>query len=325
MHSIVKTAKKYVEKGYSVIPITKDKNPSIQSWGQYMYTPISLSIVEDVFGPAWGIALLMGGKNHLTAIDVDLKYDLTNTLWNRLQEEIGEELLSKMWINKTMNGGYHLVFSCSKTEGNQKLAARYTTDIEKIETFQQELDKGSLAEVALKAGYSDTTRVLIETRGHGGYILIAPSPGYQTISGKIQSITTEEYDFVLDTCRKFNTYIKPTKNYSIDKFKKDSGSASDILASFNKTADVVSILEGYGWTQVGQDGTRIKLKRPGRSMSKDSGWFDIENRIFWVFSTSTSFKVCEGYSAVDVILTLKNDSDDSYTISSLIKELTDET
>ena len=318
MHSIVKTAKKYIEKGYSVIPITKDKNPSIQSWGQYMYTPISLSIVEDVFGPAWGIALLMGGKNHLTAIDVDLKYDLTNTLWNRLQEEIGEELLSKMWINKTMNGGYHLVFSCSKTEGNQKLAARHTTDIEKIETFQQELDKGSPAEVALKAGYSDTTRVLIETRGHGGYILIAPSPGYQTISGKIQSITTEEYDFVLDTCRKFNTYIKPVRNYAISKLERDKG--SDILSSFNKSADVVKILEDFGWSQVGVEGTRIKMKRPGNVSSKDSGWFDTDSRIFWVFSTSTSFKENSGYSAVDVLLQLKYDGDNS-RLNELYREL----
>lgn len=318
MHSIVKTAKKYIEKGYSVIPITKDKNPSIQSWGQYMYTPISLSLVEDVFGPAWGIALLMGGKNHLTAIDVDSKYDLTNTLWDRLQEEIAEELLSKMWINKTMNGGFHLVFSCSKTEGNQKLAARSTTDTEKIETFQQEVDKGSPAEVALKAGYSDTTRVLIETRGLGGYILIPPSPGYETIRGKIQTLTTEEYDFVLDTCRSFNEYIKPVRNYAISKLERDKG--SDILASFNKSADVVKILEDFGWSQVGVEGTRIKMKRPGNVSSKDSGWFDTENRIFWVFSTSTSFRANESYTAVDVLLELRYNGDNS-RLHELYREL----
>ncbi len=309
MHSIVKTAKKYIERDYSVIPITKDKNPSIQSWGQYLYNPISLSIVEDVFGPAWGLALLMGGKNHLTAIDVDLKYDLTNTLWDRLQEEIGEELLSKMWINKTMNGGYHLVFSCSKTEGNQKLAARHTTDAEKIETFQQEIDKGSPAEVALKAGFSDTTRVLIETRGHGGYICIPPTPGYEHIYGKLQEITPEEYTTLIEICYSFNEYIKPVKNYALSKLERDKG--KDILATFNKDADVVKILEDFGWSQVGVDGTRIKMKRPGNVSSKDSGWFDTNSHIFYVFSTSTSFRANEGYSAVDVLLELRYDGDNS--------------
>ncbi len=306
---IIKIAKKYIINNYSVIPITQHKNPAISEWGKYLYNPMPIHDVDRLFKNSWGLALLMGGKKSLTAIDIDSKYDLTNTLWDRLQCAIGDDLLNKMWINKTTNGGYHLVFSCPKIEGNSKLAGRETTDTEKINTFKEESSKGSKAEVALKAGFSDSSRVLIETRGCGGYILIPPSPGYQTIKGKIQTLTVDEYDFVFDTCRSFNEYIKPVKNYALSKLERDKG--KDLLASFNQKADVVKILEDHGWSQVGVDGTRIKMKRPGNVSSKDSGWFDTESRVFWVFSTSTSFRANEGYSAVDVLLELKYDGDNS--------------
>ena len=308
MSKILTTAIKYLQNGYSVIPVNNLKNPTIQ-WGAMMYKPMDIQVAKTLFQDAYGIALLMGGKRNLTAIDVDLKYDISGDLWDRLKKEIGKDLLSKMWVNKTVGGGYHLIFSCSKVEGNMKLACRATTDKEKIDTFNYEIEKGSSAEVALRSGLTDTQRVLIETRGQGGYIVLPPTPGYEYIYGKIQEITPEEYTTLIEICYSFNEYIKPVKNYALSKLERDKG--KDLLATFNQKADVVKILEDHGWSQVGADGTRIKMRRPGNVSSKCSGWFDTNSHIFYVFSTSTSFRANEGYSAVDVLLELRYNGDNS--------------
>jgi hypothetical protein len=317
MSKLLTTAIRYLQEGYSVIPVNNLKNPTVQ-WAQYMFKPMDIQVAKTLFQDVHGIALLMGGKRNLTAIDVDLKYDITGTLWDRLKKEIGKDLLEKMWVNKTVGGGYHLIFSCSKVEGNMKLACRATTDKEKIDTFNYEIEKSSSAEVALKSGLGDTSRVLIETRGQGGFIVVPPTPGYEYIYGKIQEITPEEYTTLIEICYSFNEYIKPVKNYALSKLERDKG--KDLLAAFNQSADVVKMLEDHGWSQVGVDGTRIKMKRPGNVTSRDSGWFDTESRLFWVFSTSTSFRANESYTAVDTILELKYGGDNS-RLNELYNEL----
>lgn len=53
--------------------------------------------------------------------------------------------------------------------------------------------------------------MLIETRGEGGYVVAAPSPGYQFIHGKPNAcplITTIERDTLLDIARSFNQYYE---------------------------------------------------------------------------------------------------------------------
>ena len=308
MSKVLTVAVRYLQEGYSIIPVNNLKNPTV-TWGQYMFKPMDIQVVKTLFQDAYGIALIMGGKRNLTAIDVDLKYDISGDLWDRLKKEIGKDLLSKMWVNKTVGGGFHLIFTCSKVEGNMKLACRQTTDEEKIDTFNYEIEKGSSAEVALRSGLGDTSRVLIETRGQGGFIVIPPTPGYEYIYGKLQEITPEEYTTLIEICYSFNEYIKPVKNYALSKLERDKG--KDLLATFNQTADVVKMLEDNGWSQVSSDGTRIKMKRPGNVSSKCSGWFDTNSHIFYVFSTSTSFRANEGYSAVDVLLELHYDGDNS--------------
>src|SRR5204863_7012750 len=65
--------------------------------------------------------------------------------------------LSRGYLEATPAGGRHLLYRCDKIEGNQKLATR--SDGEKRQT-------------------------LIETRGEGGLIIVAPSHGTVHPSGK---------------------------------------------------------------------------------------------------------------------------------------------
>ena len=316
-------AKKYLSAGFSVIPVLGNKNPALESWGKYTYSPILLEEVDSIFGSApEGLALIMGGKKKLTTIDVDLKYDLTGTLAEDLKKAIGKDLLSKMCYHSTVNGGMHLIFSCSRVEGNQKLACRAATKEEKLETLEKALYKGVDINIALQTAVSDSNRVLIETRGEGGYILVPPTKGYTHRYGKIQEISESEYTILLDICRSFNTYVPQVKNYQLAKAARGVGDGVNIFKNFNENCDVLSLLSTFGWEQVGvtTEGF-IKIKRPGTA-TPHSAYYNPDNKSFWVFSTSTAFECNKKYTAVDILLMLKYDNDGS-RINELLQEIKD--
>ena len=309
---MIRIAIKYLNNGYSVIPVTKDKNPAIEAWGSYIYSPIPVNKAQALFENADGIALLMGGKKKLTTIDIDSKYDLTGTLFDRLKKEIGSKLLSKLCCHSTRNNGFHLIFSCEKVEGNQKLAMRPCTKEEKLQTLQEGLDKGLDIDIALSSSLADACRVLIETRGEGGYVLIPPSDGYKHIYGKIQDISKQEYNTLMEICRSFNLYTPAVKNYQLSRaLRNPNPDKVNSFKNFNENCDVLKLLSSFGWDEVGtnSDGF-VMIKRPNAS-SKHSAYFNPADRAFWVFSTSTGFELHKKYSAVDILLVLKYNSDGS--------------
>ena len=309
---MIRIAIKYLNKGFSVIPVTKDKNPAIEAWGSYIYSPIPAAKAQALFENADGIALLMGGKKKLTTIDIDSKYDLTGTLFDRLKKEIGSTLLSKLCCHSTRNNGFHLIFSCEKVEGNQKLAMRPCTKEEKLQTLQEGLDKGLDIDIALSSSLADACRVLIETRGEGGYVLIPPSDGYKHIYGKIQDISKQEYNTLMEICRSFNLYTPAVKNYQLSRaLRNPNPDKVNSFKNFNENCDVLKLLSSFGWDEVGtnSDGF-VMIKRPNAS-SKHSAYFNPVDRAFWVFSTSSGFEIQKRYSAVDILLVLKYNSDGS--------------
>jgi hypothetical protein len=314
-------AKKYLSVGFSVIPVNSNKNPAVDAWGKYVYSPMKVNEVDSIFGYApEGIALLMGGKMKLTAIDVDIKYDITGELSTNLKSAIGKELLSKLCCHKTVNGGLHLIFSCEKVEGNQKLATRCTTEKEKLTSLFKSLGNNIHIDTALQTAISDNSRVLIETRGEGGYILVPPTPGYAHVYGKIQNISTSEYDLLLDTCRSFNTYTPQVKNYQLAKAQRVGEDRGNTFKNFNDNCDVLELLSSFGWEQAGAsaDGY-VKVKRPGTS-TPHSAYYNPTDKSFWVFTTSTVFECNKKYSPVDILLALKYNNDGG-RLNELLQEI----
>jgi hypothetical protein len=127
-------------------------------------------------------------------------------------DAIGAELFDKLLITATKSKGYHIIYRTTVSEGNQKLASRYTIDSEK----KNEHDK---------------LRVLIETRGEGGYIIIPPSEGYSfdnpSITFKnIPTFTDQERNAIIAACRSFDE-TKEWGNNLNDEFVKEYEDASN--------------------------------------------------------------------------------------------------
>lgn len=317
----VDLAKAYSKAGFSVIPVTTEKVPAIRNWGIWQTRPMTEAECEQHFKNCYGIALLMGGTNKLTAIDFDLKYDLSSDLFKRFKESLPIALLEKMYVQTTKNKGFHFIFSCPKVEPNQKLASRYTTADEKHQTYIQAYQDPKNKDRALKMASNDKVRVLIETRGGsptvcGGYVLVSPSPGYSHLYGKIKEITEEEYNMILETARSFNEAMEEKKDIRLDKYKEWKLSP---FTDFNERGDVLQVLFDSGWVECkGGYGNSIRLARPGAVTSASSALFDPVSRLFNCFSTSTLFDVGRSYSPSDVFIELECEGDVSLAFKKLV-------
>lgn len=323
MCSFIDLAKQYSKAGYSVIPVTSEKIPAIRDWSQFQTRPMTEKECESNFSNCWGIALLMGGQKKCSAIDFDLKYDLSGDLFERFKQSLPNELLKKMYVQTTKNKGYHFIFSSDIVEPNQKLASRYTTEYEKHTTYMEAFNNKDTRSKALKIALNDSARVLLETRGgstvaSGGYVVMSPSLGYKHIYGKINHITAEDYNLLLETARSFNDVIEQRKDLRLEKYKDWKLSP---FTDYNERADVISLLLDNGWEECrGSRGKSIRLKRAGNPKSGSSALFDTDSRILNVFSTSTCFDVNRGYTPTDIFVLLECENDLSVAFKKMVAE-----
>jgi hypothetical protein len=205
MENLIDFAKSYYENGFSVIPVYNNKKAK-GTWKDAQGNRIP---PNGNFNGVNLMAIICGDASvhdgcGLEVIDIDTKYDLTGTLFKDYKKLINDnapELLKKLVVQQTQSGGYHFIYKCKTWDGNLKLANRPTTE--------DELSK----DAHLKS------KVLIETRGQGGYFVVAPSRSYKIIYGdifKVNEITEEERDILFMCARSFNSFsqiITPTKEY----------------------------------------------------------------------------------------------------------------
>lgn len=318
-----KSARKYLEAGFNIIPTTKNKLPVIGNWRQYQKVPMSLEVFEHTFSDDHNIGLLTGGSTRIVCLDADMKYDLSGDLWQRFKEAVPKKILKKTMCQSTQNGGYHLVFKApaSRLHGNEKLAARYCTPEEQHQTYMEAFMNPETKGKALKIASADNSRILFETRSGskdfcGGYFLIYPSEGYSHVYGKIGELDEEEYDILIETARSFNE----VRDYNKPRPKEDYEQRWEVspFEHYDKEGDIVSVLEDFGWTQLPQMGKNIRFRRPGKTHAASSAMFDVNTRIFNCFSTSTIFDVTKGYAPATIFTMLLHDGDQAKAFKALI-------
>lgn len=204
MSQIINAAKSYSSANISVFPVKENKKP-YGSWEKAKNEILTHYAIEKEFYQKEGLAVICGKvSGNLEAIDIDCKYDLTGTLFEDyktvIQDNAGD-VWERLVIAQTQNGGYHLIYRCSEISGNKKLAERHLTAEEQEEDNAKQIADG-------KALKKNAKRVLIETRGEGGYIIAAPTNGYKIIQGSlsdVKNITPLERSIIFEAAALFST------------------------------------------------------------------------------------------------------------------------
>lgn len=286
--------------GLQFIPVNEHKIPTVKDW--------QTSKEKHDLSKCYGVGLVCGEPSgNVEVLDFDLKYDLTGDLLDRYKQIVNmvcSGLLKKMVVQKTKNKGFHFIYRCQVIEGNLKLANRPTTDDEKKDTYEKthknELLKSKTDDdakkIAAKASENDKVRVLIETRGIGGQVVISPTNGYEMIFGDILSISeisVDERKILHDVARQFNEVFEEVIVPKKTTIQKTAGIS--VFDDYNERGDVVDLLQSNGWKVVGSKGNKTLFLRPGQATSQSSGNYDHEKKWFSVFSTSTEFDPQKSY------------------------------
>jgi putative DNA primase/helicase len=164
----------------------------------------------------------------------------------------------------------------------------------------------------------DKVNTLIEVRGEGGYVIIAPNYGKIHPSGKpyvllrggmesIVTITPEDREALFELAQIFDLMPKP----KVDGPPMLTTDASGCRPGdrFNNQAKWENILEPYGWQKVFDRGGVGYWRRPGkdRGISATTNWES--SGLLYVFSTSTGLEPERGYSKFAAYAQLVHGSD----------------
>jgi hypothetical protein len=297
-------AKRLVASGLSIIPIRNDgtKAPSVK-WKEYQSSIANPDTLIKWFEPKSrnGIAIVTGSvSGNLEVIDFD---DLPSyNLWVELVQQQGQgALLDRLPVVGTPSIGRHIPYRCQEgIEGNQKLA-------------QQRLRDGSL-------------KILIETRGEGGYILTVGCPPkchplnktYDLIQGDLSSIpeiSREERHFLLQAARALNEDLHTDKE-KIPGYSHEHGRPGD---TFNNQASWNEILLHHDWVKVYQKGETTFWRRPRKSgpgISATTNHHGLD--LLYVFSTKAApFSAETAYTKFTAYTLLNYNGDFSAAVASL--------
>jgi len=283
MKNLLETALQYHRAGLRVVPVKDDKRPTV-AWKQYQTAQNENDVLRDFSAPCWGIAVLTG-INGLEVIDIDCKYDLTGKLevdfYKACDELNGNNPpVVSLAMSRTKSGGYHLFYRCDEPGNNMKLAKRPATESED----------------------QNTTPVLIETRGVGGYVVVAPSPGYEMQFGElcnIPTITQQTRNTIIQAARSFDelpepVYEKPPRQAYTPP---PTGTSVTPWDDYNDRVSPIDVLQTYGWTAVYQHGEKVFMKRPGKTDAKTSGNYHEGRKVFVCHTTSTPLPAEKGLTA----------------------------
>lgn len=313
------TALRCYHAGINVLPIRADgsKRPALQGWRIYQQRRTTPGEIHQWFHQAaYGLAVMTGDiSGGLEALDIDSRE--TYQVWlDRLRDDpalrpLYERIVSG-YLEATPDGGRHLLYRCQDVGRNQALARRARTE---------------------SSGYQP----LIETRGNGGLLIIAPSGGsvhpsgrpYTLLSGgvtQIATITPPERSMLLCLARSFDeTPIKLSDertSYLVASHGSPAGAESGTRPGdlFNQSAHWEDILCPHGWRLVHKVNEVGQWRRPGKRGPGISATTNYAgNNRLYVFSTATIFEPERSYTKFSAYTVLEHAGDFSAAARALVE------
>jgi hypothetical protein len=276
-----------VAAGYSVLPIAlNSKRPAIHSWTPYQALRMSTADIEREFSKDVQIAVICGAiSGCLEVIDFDLpkggNIDHFKQFMALCRDFDRADLIKRLAIAETPSGGRHLFYRCPEgVESNKKLAENTNRE------------------------------VLIETRGDGGYVLVAPSSGYAWKQGGFESIPTITQDdrkFLLGIAAMLSEKVREVYQYERVSAPLMTGDRPGDV--YSDRASAAELLTKHGWQFQRNGGKRSYWVRPGKdTKGEPSGTLTNDHPpTFFCFSTNAApLENDKGYSPFSLFVALEH-------------------
>jgi len=320
---MLEAAHTWLNGGFSVIPVRTDgtKRP-VFDWKRFTQErpkPEALNLWWSE-NANLGIGVVCGAvSGNLEMLELEGRTgglgvfgQITEAITTESAQETWLSFLDYGFVEQSPSGGVHFLYRIADHEvpGNTKIANRPSND----------------EELALNP--KQKVQTLAETRGEGGFVVVAPSGGTVHKSGRswtvldgsdigwVPTISWEDRCAIHDAIHRVLDQmpedvrpepLKPSTTFS------DSG---DLRPGddYNNRTTWEEILEPHGWTRLSQRGDRgeILWVRPGKEArdghSASTGYANDEDRLF-VWSSSTEFNTETPYTkfAAYALLEHRND------------------
>lgn len=299
MSSILDTARLAIEHGLCVVPPREDgtKAPDAPSWKEFQ----ARRPTRDELN-AWykgnrrhGVGLVCGeisGGLELFEFEATaIEQGLLTRFCEAMLAVGADELLNRItggYTERSASGGLHFLYRCPVTR-TEKLAS--TPD----------------------------HRTLIETKGEGGYVIVAPSHGPVSPTGgawehqqgtlaTIPTISPDERALLHRIARTLDqapaadlrftrpTSIDTTTPSPLDLYRDDP----------HITEQTAQLLEKHGWTRAGITGDTLYMRRPGKQHGISASIGHVAPGVTTIFTTSTALDA-RTYSPGDLYAHLEHD------------------
>lgn len=317
----------WVDAGFSVVPPRLDGSKApLGEWKQFMHNRADHQQLGKWYNGTrqTGVGLVCGkisGNLEMLELEgracdsesLDKIVDACEALgvieiWNKLCSEYKET---------TPSGGIHFLYRVFEEDadvpGSTKIARRPAT---KEELAGNPLDK---------------IKTLSETRGEGGYVIVAPSYGTIHPSGESWDMTSGHPGRVLyiswnDRCR-LHEAIRialdemPAPVVTEPRPPQQPWGSTEIRPgdAFNEATNWSDLLLPLGWTLVYRKGDKWHWRRPGKNTGVSATTSETTGRL-WVFSSSTEFEPEQHYSKFEAYALLEHHGDYAAAASALARE-----
>lgn len=278
--------------GLCVLRVHSDgtKRP-VGSWTAYQQTRPDRSTVESWFGSGHpGVGLVCGAvSGGLEMLEFEGRAVAEGVLTGFLEGLEGElvDVVGRIvdgHSETTPSGGLHLLYRCDTVDGNTKLARRPATDDE------------------LADDPADRVKVLIETRGEGGFTVVAPSHGpthptgqpWELVSGgfhSIATITADERAALFAYAREFDTPAQGAEVFGAVNLAQPHPGLVELgdispWERFDREQTCHDVLLSAGFTEDHKTDDGTHYKRPGKTAPGSSATVWSDDGTCTLFSTS---------------------------------------
>jgi hypothetical protein len=269
MSKIAQYAVEMLDAELSIVPVLENKKPTM-AWTELQKSPMSSDIAFNNFKDAWGIGLICGEvSGGVECIDFDSHNNDIKEIYKEFISHEGIKSIignNRVYTEQSQRGGFHIIY-------------RYSCDTDKRDSN-------------IKLASWENGESMIETRGEGGYVIVAPSPNYTARHGNLLDLPTlEEFErnAMLDFAMTFDKKQKQEVHHLPQQDGKAIFDNTDPVSWFNwnKVGYIKKILQDLGWINVGFN-AREKVenwRRPGKTEGI-SATFGKKENTFYCFTSS---------------------------------------